>query len=108
MQLVFNAPKAFNLTETDSTITFASDSADTLVVFGDGRKVTQKVQDAADVTVTARWQGTDLIVERKVSGGGSVTEDYLRSQDGKQLYVIVSFVTPRGRSIEFRRIYDHG
>src|SRR5437762_2683688 len=39
-------------------------------------------------------------------GGGKVTEDYLRSQDGKQLYVIVKFEGGRGRSIEFRRVYD--
>src|SRR2546423_5125916 len=44
--------------------------------------------------------------ERKVSGGGKVTEDYLRSQDGKQLYVIVKFEGGRGRSLEFRRVYD--
>ncbi|HYU01775.1 MAG TPA: hypothetical protein VEK85_15480 [Gemmatimonadales bacterium] len=30
----------------------------------------------------------------------------LRSQDGKQLCVIVSFDGGRGRSIEFRRVYD--
>src|SRR5256885_14876166 len=44
--------------------------------------------------------------ERKVSGDGKVTEDYLRSQDGKQLYVIVKFEGGRGRSLEFRRVYD--
>ena len=45
-------------------------------------------------------------MERKVSSGGKVTEDYLRSQDGKQLYVIVSFDGGRGRTIDFRRVYD--
>ena len=39
---------------------------------------------------------------------GKVTEDYLRSQDGKQLYVIVKFEGGRGRSLEFRRVYDGG
>jgi hypothetical protein len=46
------------------------------------------------------------VVERTVSGGGKVVEDYLRSQDGKQLYVIVRFEGGGGRSIEFRRVYD--
>jgi len=46
------------------------------------------------------------VVERKVSGGGKVTEDYLRSQDGKQLYVIVNVEGNHGRSFTFRRIYD--
>jgi hypothetical protein len=35
-----------------------------------------------------------------------VTEDYLRSQDGKQLFVIVSLDDGRGRSLDFRRVYD--
>lgn len=46
------------------------------------------------------------MVERKVSGGGKVTEDYLRSQDGKQLYVIVNVEGNHGRAFTFRRIYD--
>ena len=45
----------------------------------------------------------------RARGGGRgepFTEDYLKSQDGKQLFVIVSLDTDRGRSIEFRRVYD--
>jgi len=30
----------------------------------------------------------------------------LRSQDGKQVFVIVSFDGGRGRSFDFRRVYD--
>ena len=41
-----------------------------------------------------------------MSGGGKVTEDYLKSQDGKQLFVIVSLDRGRGRSVEFRCVYD--
>jgi hypothetical protein len=59
-----------------------------------------------DVEIKARWQGNDFVVERKVSGGGKVTEDYLRSQDGKQLFVIVSVENGRGRSMDFRRVYE--
>jgi len=59
-----------------------------------------------DIELKGHWQGNDFIVERKVSGGGTVTENYLRSQDGKQRFVIVSLDTGRGRSIEFRRVYD--
>ena len=59
-----------------------------------------------DIEIKAHWQGNDFVVERKVSGGGKVTEDYLKSQDGKQLFVIVSLDRGRGRSVEFRRVYD--
>ena len=56
--------------------------------------------------ITARWQGNALVVRRDVSGGGTVTEDYLRSQDGKQLSVIVSVTGIRGRDLSFRRVYE--
>ena len=106
MQLVFEAPPAVTIAETDSSVAVRSDTGAALVLYNDGRKVTQKVEGGGDIEIKGRWQGNDFVVERKVSGGGRVTEDYLRSQDGKQLYVIVKFEGGRGRSIEFRRVYD--
>jgi len=106
MQLVFDAPPALNIAETDSSVAVRSDTGAALVLYNDGRKVTQKVEGGGDIEIKGRWQGNDFVVERKVSGGGKVTEDYLRSQVGKQLYVIVKFEGGRGRSIEFRRVYD--
>ena len=105
MQLVFDAPPALMIVETDSSLAFGSDST-ALVLHDDGRKVTQIVDGGGDVEIKGHWQGNDFVVESKVSGGGKVTEDYLRSQDGKQLYVIVKFEGGRGRSLEFRRVYD--
>ena len=66
----------------------------------------QKVDGGGDLETKAHWQGNDFVVERRVKGGGKVTEDYLRSQDGKQLFVIVGFEGSGGRSIQFRRVYD--
>jgi hypothetical protein len=106
MQLVFDAPPALMIVETDSSLAFGSDSGAALVLHDDGRKVTQIMEGGGDVEIKGHWQGSDFVVERKVSGGGKVTEDYLRSQDGKQLYVIVKFEGGRGRSLEFRRVYD--
>ena len=106
MRLAFDPPEALTISETDSTVTLAADSTDTLTLHSDGRKLKQKVDGGGDIETKAHWQGNDLVVERTVSGGGKVTEDYLRSQDGKQLYVIVGFTGLRGRSIQFRRVYD--
>jgi len=108
MQIAFDAPAALTIAETDSSIALASDGGAALVLYSDGRKVTQKVEGGGEVEIKGRWLGNDFVVERKVSGGGKVTEDYLRSQDGKQLFVIVKFEGGRGRSIEFRRVYDGG
>jgi hypothetical protein len=106
MQLVFEPPPAFTIAQTDSTVGFAPDSGAALVLYSDGRKLKQPVEGGGDLELKARWQGYDLVVERTVSGGGKVTEDYLRSQDGKQLFVIVNFEGARGRPITFRRVYD--
>jgi len=106
MALAFQAPPAITISADDSTLTVTPDTGAALTLYGDGRKIKQTVQDGGDVEIKARWQGNDFVVERKVSGGGKVTEDYLKSQDGKQLFVIVSFESNRGRTLEFRRVYD--
>src|SRR6266550_5974216 len=100
MQLVFDAPPALMIVETDSSLAFGSDSSTALVLHDDRPNVTHIVDGGGDVEIKGHWQGSDFVVERKVSGGGKVSED------GKQLYVIVKFEGGRGRSIEFRRVYD--
>ena len=106
MHLAFDAPRTLTIAATDTTVALTTDSVAALVLYADGRKLKQKVDSGGDLEIKGHWQGNDFVVERKVSGGGKVTEDYLRSQDGKQLFVIVSFDGGRGRSIDFRRVYD--
>jgi hypothetical protein len=106
MSLAFQAPTVLSISESDSTVSVTPDSGAVLDLHADGRKVKQTVEGGGDIEIKAHWQGNDFVVERKVSGGGKVTEDYLKSQDGKQLFVIVSLDSGRGRSIEFRRVYD--
>ena len=105
MQLALQAPSTLTVAATDSTVLLTADTGAALLLYSDGRKFKQPVEGGGDVEIKGRWQGYDFVVERKVSGGGKVTEDYLRSQDGKQLYVIVSVEGLR-RSLEFRRVYD--
>ncbi len=106
MAMAFDASPTLKINEDDSTLIVTPDTGAALVLYADGRKVKQHVEGQGDVETKARWQGNDFVVERKVSGGGKVTEDYLKSQDGKQLFVIVSFESNRGRTLEFRRVYD--
>jgi hypothetical protein len=106
MQLAFQPPATLAIAQSDSTVTLTAESDTALVLHSDGRKIKQQVDGGGDIELKGRWQGNDFIVERKVSGGGKVTEDYLKSQDGKQLFVIVNVQGARGRDIEFRRVYD--
>ena len=106
MDLAYRPPATLTIVASDSGLTFTSDTGAALVLYGDGRKLKQSVEGGGDVEIKAHWQGNDFVVERKVTGGGKVTEDYLRSQDGKQLYVIVSVDGGRGRTSDFRRVYD--
>ena len=106
MDLAYRPPATLTIVASDSGLTFTSDTGAALLLYGDGRKLKQSVEGGGDVEIKAHWQGNDFVVERKVSGGGKVTEDYLRSQDGKQLYVIVSVDGGRGRTSDFRRVYD--
>jgi hypothetical protein len=107
MDLVLRAPASLEIAAGDSSVTLVAEG-DKLVLTTDGHKVRREARAEGEgaVDIKARWQGNDLVVERSVSGGGKVTEDYLRSIDGKHLYVIVNFDGGRGRSITFRRIYD--
>jgi hypothetical protein len=105
VQLALNAPATLTIAATDSTMLLTADTGAALLLYCDGRNFKQPVEGGGDLEIRGRWQGYDFVVERKVSGGGKVTEDYLRSQDGKQLYVIVS-VEGLKRSLEFRRVYD--
>ena len=105
MQLALQAPSTLTVAATDSTFLLTADTGAALLLYSDGHKFKQPVEGGGDIEIKGRWQGYDFVVERKVSGGGKVTEDYLRSQDGKQLYVIVSVEGLR-RSLEFRRVYD--
>jgi len=106
MDLAFHAPSAFTLQQADSAVTLAGEDGQPLLLYADGRKLVQKVDGGGDLEIKAHWLGNDFVVERRVKGGGKVTEDYLRSQDGKQLFVIVGFEGWGGRSIQFRRVYD--
>jgi hypothetical protein len=108
MQLVFSPPASLVIVAADSSVTLIAEG-DTLVLPANGRKVhreaTQEGEGAVDIK--SRWQGNDFVVERSVSGGGKVTEDYLHAPQGPQLFVIVSFTGGRGgREVMFRRIYD--
>jgi hypothetical protein len=106
IELALDAPVSLTILQTPSTIAFAAEG-DTLVLPTDGRKLKQTADGRGDVEVKTSIQGNDLVIQRKVDRGGTVTTEYLRSQDGKQLYMVVAFEGKCGH-FQFRRVYDQG
>lgn len=93
------------IAETDSTVTFGADTA--AQVFGDGKTIVIPALDSvAEMTISSRWIGNAFLVSRQVAGGGKVSEDYVKSADGKEITVFVHFDGGQGRSLDFRRVYD--
>src|SRR3989449_1001471 len=88
MQLVFDAPPALRIVETDSSLAFGSDSGAALVLHDDGRKVTQIVDGGGGVGNKGQRQGRHFVGERKASGGGKVTKDIRRRQERELEYCI--------------------
>lgn len=97
------------------------DMLDTVALKTDGGKNKSKVpgegDDDVQITTRAQWSEGWLVVSREIDGGGKITETYLRSNDGRRLYVVVQLEVPRvgsgrgrdegkSRPIEFRRVYD--
>ena len=105
-QLAADAPSILTIADADSTVTFTADTLVPLVVRTNGATQTVHVPGGGGIEIHGSWQGRDFAVVRKVSGGGKETEDYFRSPDGTQLYVVVGFQGAGGRAVLFRRIYD--
>ena len=60
-----------------------------------------------DLKTKAMWEGANLVVDRDWGSGVNLDETYFRAPETPQLYVIISFKTPRiSQPMEFRRVYD--
>jgi hypothetical protein len=106
MEFATTHPVVMDIAQADTAFTFTADGGTPMVLPLNGHKVKDKTLDDVEFESKGQWKGFHYIVERNISHGGKVTEEYLKSQDGKQLYVIVKVEGLRGRDVQFRRIYD--
>lgn len=106
LDLARNAPLRISFAG-DSSVTLTDSIGTVSTLRIDGKQVTDKVQDGGDVETRARWNGESLVLERKVSGGGKVTETYGLGLDGTKL---IAFVEVSGTisSISLTRQYQRG
>ena len=107
MNFIMAHPIVIDIAQVDTAFTFTADGGTPLVLPVNGHKVKVKTADEIEVENKGQWKGMRYFVEREVDHGGKITEEYFKSQDGKQLYIIVKVEGMRGnRDAQFRRIYD--
>jgi len=100
------APRRVELSLSDSAVVVSYPREGSwLLLFG--TDVKRAVSDSVEVTARSDWENGRLVVTRKVSGGGALTETFMPSADGSRLTVAVELATgaPRG-GIEFHRVYE--
>ena len=76
------------------------------VLSTDDRKIEEE-RSAGTVKIRARWKDGHVLVTTAPEHGPTLTETYAVTADGSVLTVTTK-VEGRGRSFEFRRVYDHG
>jgi hypothetical protein len=105
IELALDEPFAIHIRETDASILVTTGEGDSLGLPRDGEKVKQLVDGGGDIESRVSWVENYPVIERKVSGGGTVSDEYLLSKDGSALYVVVSFEGRCGQ-FQYRRVYS--
>jgi hypothetical protein len=125
MQLASTAPLLLRIGLTDSTVFLSGTDSVTMrprmpdstavpmtivrrdsVLLSLGGKKVKHEYEGNEIELSARMDGGRLVVERKVSGGGKVTETYFRSREGKLFVIVKVEISALPKPVEFRRIYD--
>ena len=97
---------AFRLSEDDSVLVFSDAQGRERIIYQDGREFIEPVEGLGNLTVTAKWKGEKLVIERQLESGPSIVETYELSEDGRQLRIEIKIVTRR--TIRLLRVYDRG
>jgi hypothetical protein len=103
--LARRAPARIRFEEDGSRVTLTdSQGFETTLQIG-GRKSRETVLDGGDVDTKARWDDETLVIERRVDGGGRVTERYTLGLGGVRL---LSFIAVDGlqQPLEFTRQFE--
>ncbi len=101
--------QTMTISQTDSTVEMSGPRGRTRVLYTDGRIMTPPNDRAPEgIEIRATWNAEgSLVIEHKGPKGGTRTETFSLSVDGKQLYV-ATHVDPFGdrEAHDFRRVYD--
>lgn len=107
MKNIEGMAEVFKIVHNDPEIQVTGNNNVTRRLFTDGRKVSVTAPNGESVEITARWQGSQLVVETQRANGGKLTQTYSLDQDGGQMVVLMQIADQRlGRPIELRFVYD--
>lgn len=104
-----HGPMTFVIQQTDTTVEITGPRGRTRVLYPDGRVITHtRGDDSLEFQVTASWNSENaLVVVGTGPRGGTRTETFSLSADGRQLF-IDTHVDPAGerKPRDFRRVFD--
>lgn len=100
--------REFEISQTESTITFSGPGGRSITYHTDGRTLTRDLRsDRGQIEIQAFWSGDELVIQRTMPSGGTLSERYSLSTDGQQLFVVLRVEGGRLQEPrEFRRVYD--
>ena len=99
-------PKMLNIAQDEKQVTITDDSGNTTNLYPDGKKHKETDSSGQATSIKAHWDGDRLIAESKLKSG-KLTETYVLSRDGKQLYVTSQLDNSQlSAPLVIRRVYD--
>jgi hypothetical protein len=103
---VRRAVRKFAIEMTDSTVAIAYPDRQ-LALSTDGRKHKVQLGDDTEAEYRAWWESGRLVLERRLNGGLTLTEDYSVQSTTHRLHVLTRLEGDRlPRTIAFVRVYD--
>ncbi len=106
MDAIRRAAESFTIRQDDSTVVIAYPER-SLMLFTDRRKQKEVVGDDLEIEYRAWWEGGKLLIERKLDGGLTLTEEYSAHAGTGRLHVLTRLEGDRlPQTIAFVRVYD--
>jgi len=91
MGLLRDPPTRLRFSPRDSLTLSDADGSEMLLRIN-GKSHRESVPEGGDVETGAEWKGPDLVIERRVKGGGRVRETYQRGLEQSRLLAYVEIV----------------
>lgn len=100
-------PRFLRVDQRSDQVVVTDDSDRARTFYPDGKKHDDKDASGKKVSTKTEWQGNTLVAETKLSHSTKLTQSFLVSEDGKQLYVTSRLENSSLQApVSIRRVYD--